>query len=113
MIYEVIYVWNVPTPENLSRTERVVAHVEAASFAEAIDQAADALEAQAPPRANMYVDVGDRRCFTAWVKAAPDDPYDGHAHVGWNSEFVYQPTKHMRWYAAVGMPRLKEQYAAR
>lgn len=109
MIYEIKYIWQVPAKENLGHTEVEIELFETDDFHLAIKRAVDVIEAQTPPRANMWVDVGDRRISGAWVKANPEDPYEGWAHVSWCSEFVYQPKKSMRWYAAVGMPRRRQE----
>lgn len=111
MMYEVTYVWNTPATGDLSHTEDEVQHIDVACFEDAIGHAVAVIEAQRPPRANMYVDVGDRRCFTAWVKANPHDIYIGYAHIHWSSKFA-GPT-HMHWYAAVSLPRRKHDHAPR
>jgi hypothetical protein len=97
MQYEVRYVWNVPTTENIANTEDEIIIIEASTIHDVVAVAVQRLAAQQPPRANMWIDVGDRRCRSAWIKDQPEGKF-GYVYVGWNSRFK-QHERGMEWYA--------------
>lgn len=99
MQYQITYVWNAPTAENLSNTEDETVLVDAESFEVAVEIAARRLAAQEPPRANMYIDIGMRRCQTAWVHDRPDGRYTT-AYIGWRGRFK-NVGKDTEWYVFV------------